>query len=196
MGKMRFCKEDYRDSNINFKDNGDEKINLYTLCCLGEELDISLTKLVIDITNVLNVDGQILNLCGVGHKVVIDQIKNTILSNCNDTNLQLDNENTVYSTFLMQINDISDFKPLLQVAWSLSGNEMLCWFWSDRKFNIKDIMNKHNMDLTIDINKYGFVLVRGSDGDECLIYGSSDYDNTNRVKDLIEFLSKNDVEIC
>jgi hypothetical protein len=67
---------------------------------------------------------------------------------------------------------------------------------SDRKFNIKDITNQHNMDLTIDINKYGFLLVRGSDGDKCLIYGSSNYDNTNRVKDLIKFLSKNDVEIC
>lgn len=180
MKKLFFSKEEYRESdNIFFQNEKQKDIQLYVINNLGHQLSTNHLEFLQRITKLFYMKECTLNLVGIIHHTVLNGLKQIIIASNDCIIIRSDYTNLDYIPCVIEIkNNKIVFQKLLQLLWNFSGNEPLCWFYSRKRININNVVNKNERYLSFifNIEEVQPIFIKGLDGDELLIYHTNKID--------------------
>jgi len=190
LNRYYLSKEAYRNSyDINMRNKKDKKFTFYSLYGLGQILTQNELAILLNLTSKFYSEGKTLNLVGIINDLILKEV--IMFASSKNITLKTHHKNLLYMPFIIEVNNASLFPELLQLIWDRATNDPLCWFWSNKKYEIEDIIENSTGYLLFDVEQIEPIFIRGLDGDELLIYFNDNPLYEEKIKNSINSFHNN-----
>lgn len=167
MTERSWAEEEFRESGYPLQNPMGRPIRLHSLLLDADVSEQRIIDLLVGQTYREQAGRNVLHLLGDLPHIALAALKRAA---DDGVTLQAAHEQLAQSTYLLQVTDPARFAKFLRLAWDLSGNEPLCWFWSHEPLPLSDLLHLQTAEPMIDLSACAPIWFRGLDGDELLMY--------------------------